>query len=93
MEVWSEEANACIDFARRHLSVVQRNESGQGSPLAVREVELAAQDQLTCELRDFVTCVREGKEPRVPGEAGLRALRVAERLLNRRDQRRLPRAA
>lgn len=93
MEVWCDEANACIDFARRHLCVVQRNESGQGSALAVREVELAAQDQLTAELRDFVACVCKDKEPRVSGEAALRALRVAERIVARRDQRRFPRAA
>ncbi|MSQ95333.1 MAG: Gfo/Idh/MocA family oxidoreductase [Gemmataceae bacterium] len=40
-----------------------------------------AQDQLTCELQDFVTCVRTGQTPRVSGKDGLAALDVAEQIL------------
>ncbi len=38
-------------------------------------------DQLTCELRDFVQCVRTGRRPRVSGEDGRAALALAERVL------------
>ena len=38
-------------------------------------------DPLTCELADFVTSIRTGRAPRVPGEAGLEAITVAERIL------------
>ncbi len=40
-----------------------------------------AQDQLTCELQDFVDCVRTGRTPRVSGTDGLAAIEVAERIL------------
>lgn len=38
-------------------------------------------DQLTRELAHFVHCVRTGAQPRVSGADGLRALRLAERVL------------
>jgi predicted dehydrogenase len=38
-------------------------------------------DQITAELEDFVDSIRSGRPPRVSGEQGLRALRVAERVL------------
>src|SRR5262249_48645828 len=40
-----------------------------------------AQDQLTCELTDFVRAVRTGTAPRVTGHDGRAALAVAERIL------------
>lgn len=40
-----------------------------------------AQDQLTCELQEFVGCVRTGQAPRVTGRDGLAALDVAEQIL------------
>lgn len=45
-------------------------------PLAVEP-----SDPLTCELNDFVTSIRTGRAPRVPGQAGLNAIEVAERIL------------
>ncbi|HVX11739.1 MAG TPA: Gfo/Idh/MocA family oxidoreductase [Pirellulales bacterium] len=45
-------------------------------PLAVE-----AEDPLSCELADFVTCIRTGRAPRVTGQAGLDALQAAERIL------------
>lgn len=40
-----------------------------------------AQDQLTCELQDFVRAVTTGTPPRVTGHAGRAALALAERIL------------
>jgi predicted dehydrogenase len=40
-----------------------------------------AQDQLTCELTEFVDCVRSGRRPRVTGAEARAALAVAERIL------------
>ena len=39
-------------------------------------------DQLTAELRHFVDCVKSGRAPRVPGEAGRDALALAHRVLD-----------
>lgn len=40
-----------------------------------------AGDPLTGELSDFVNAIRTGQAPRVPGQAGLNAVAVAERIL------------
>ncbi len=49
--------------------------------LQVEELELEEDEPLRAELADFVTAVREGREPRVTGEAGRRAVAAAERVL------------
>ncbi|MFL5241480.1 MAG: Gfo/Idh/MocA family oxidoreductase [Gemmataceae bacterium] len=38
-------------------------------------------DQLTRELEDFVRCLRTGAQPRVPGEAGCKAVALASRVV------------
>ncbi len=40
-----------------------------------------AQDQLTCELKEFVDCIQTGTDPRVPGAAGRDAVALADRIL------------
>ena len=54
--------------------------------LFTRHLELATidgrmQDQLSCELQDFVSCVHTGATPRVSGQDGLRAQTAAEAIL------------
>lgn len=49
--------------------------------LEMMTVDGKAQDQLTCELQEFVTCVQTGTTPRASGRDGLAALGVAERIL------------
>ncbi|MDO8834587.1 MAG: hypothetical protein Q7V01_03285, partial [Vicinamibacterales bacterium] len=50
----------------------------QGGPLAVRDSE-----PLRSELEDFVAAVREGRAPRVGGEAGRRAVDLAQQITAR----------
>jgi predicted dehydrogenase len=38
-------------------------------------------DPLTCEVTDFISCVRSGRAPRVAGQAGLDAVTAAEQIL------------
>ena len=47
----------------------------------VRELRFDDAQPLEIELKAFVACVRDGTPPVVPGEHGLRAMRVAERVL------------
>ncbi len=44
----------------------------------IERIHVPMMEPLMLELRHFVECVREGKESRVPGRDGLRALRMAE---------------
>jgi predicted dehydrogenase len=103
MQVWAAEGFACVDFARKHLTLVQPSDELRGRRLDprrldaaglallkaelherhLRPLELDCQggDQLTCELQDFLHCVRTGDRPRVSGEEGRDALALAERVL------------
>ncbi len=48
---------------------------------SVEQVKQAETEPLVVELESFVECVRERKEPEVPGEHGVRAMRAAEQVL------------
>eukprot|EP00913_Durusdinium_trenchii_P008916 g8382.t1 len=69
--------------ARPGADITELKEQVFGSFLAVDRPAVPKTDALTAELDDFITSVRTGKSPRVDGQAGLRALEVAEAILER----------
>ena len=52
-----------------------------GDLVEMETVRLGDEEPLKAELQSFVNCVREGRRPEVPGEDGVRAVRVAESVL------------
>lgn len=52
-----------------------------GRHLETLTIDGKAQDQLTCELKEFVSCIKTGDSPRVNGTAGRDAVALAERIL------------
>jgi predicted dehydrogenase len=96
MQVWGPEGHACVDFARRSLTLVQPTEQarrlppsapvrpGEGAATYLETLELSRVegDQLTRELQEFVLCVRTGARPRVRGEEGRDAVALAARVLH-----------
>ena len=44
----------------------------------VHELKVAPGDQITLELKDFVSAIRNNRQPKVTGEHGLDAIRIAE---------------
>ena len=103
MNVWGPEGYAGIDFARRHLTLMQpaahlrqgsidsrRLDATMAASLKaelfsrhvqVEEIALASVDQLTCELEEFVHCVRTGDRPRCDGQAGRDAVALGSAVL------------
>lgn len=53
-----------------------------GRHLETLHIDGHANDQLTCELRHFVDCVRHGTSPRASGSDGLAAVNLAEHILD-----------
>jgi predicted dehydrogenase len=49
---------------------------------SIQEVKLADEEPLARELQSFVECVQNGREPVVPGEHGVRAMKAADRILS-----------
>ncbi len=62
-------------------SLVRLKEDLFGRHLQVLELDRDQGDQLTRELQDFVRCVRERSTPRASGAAGLKAMALANRVL------------
>lgn len=48
---------------------------------SIQKVDLPAEEPLAKELESFLECVSAGREPVVPGEHGVRAMRTAEQVL------------
>jgi predicted dehydrogenase len=103
MQVWGAEGFACLDFAKKHLTLVQPSDELRrhrldprrldpaglarlkaelyGRHLQTLELDCQGGDQLTCELQDFLHCVRSGERPRASGEEGRDAVALAGRVL------------
>jgi predicted dehydrogenase len=82
MQVWGPQGHACIDFARRQVTLAQPAASPtRDRPLDVLELDRNQGDQLTRELQEFIHCVQTGDRPRVSGEQGLEAIALADRIL------------
>lgn len=110
MQVWGPEGFAGIDFARRHLTLMQpashlrqgwfdsrRLDPANlaslkaelfGRHIQVHELDLDGVDQLTCELEEFVHCVRTGARPRADAAAGREAIALASAVLDSLHQHR-----
>ena len=69
-----------IDFASQEVEVY-RLVPGEGRPMIQGgKLDVAQDEPLRCELRDFVDAVRSGRPPRVSAQAGREALALATRI-------------
>jgi len=81
MRLFQKDAYLSVDFQNRILSSYQRGEGEMfpGVPNFIpNEQSFESSDALLEEIRHFADCCIHGKTPRVPGEAGRRALAAAE---------------
>jgi len=74
MEVTTPGEYLHLDYLRERLTVWRRYHR--------EEVPVRQEEPLRAELRHFLACVRGEQMPRVPGEAGLEALVVAQRIVS-----------
>ncbi|MER3460595.1 MAG: UDP-N-acetyl-D-glucosamine dehydrogenase [candidate division GAL15 bacterium] len=74
IEVTTAEGCVYLNYLREHMAI----RSGRGR----WELPVRHEEPLRAELRHFLACVRGETTPRVPGEAGLEALEVAQRILS-----------
>jgi UDP-N-acetylglucosamine 3-dehydrogenase len=74
IEVVKADASMHLDYVRELMTI---RRGVQWEELPVRHEE-----PLRAELRHFLRCVRGEEAPRVPGEAGVEALEVAQRILD-----------
>jgi predicted dehydrogenase len=72
-----------LDYAKRELFTISVNDALQPS---FERVPVDAGDPLELEIADFVEACRTRRAPRVDGQAGLDALTLATRILEKIDQ-------
>ncbi len=81
LRIFQPDAYVTVDTLEHRLTVARREPragAGEGGPpIRVEERQFEQPDPLAAEIRDFVTCVREGRRPAVGGAEGRRALEVA----------------
>lgn len=73
-----------IDTQTQKMAVFTLGEGASEDPMSrirVREIELDRQDALEQEIKEFLSCVRERREPKVSGAQGRRALEVSLQIL------------
>jgi len=78
IRIFQPDAYISIDFAAQGVSLYRKLEEEGRLPFIVSEkLTIEPGDSLAEEIKSFLTAVKHGSPPPVPGEAGMRALKVA----------------
>ena len=104
LRIFEDDAYLSLDLQQKILTVIRRREGEPAPgqlPVTIEEQSLEPGDALRAEIQSFLDCIRTGRRPVVPGEAGLAALETAMRitdlveasLARRRAQRGMPDAS
>jgi len=82
IRLFQSDAIIAIDYAAQHISITRAVKAGEDGPgsLFDEEIEIEKKDSLLEEIRSFVDSCIKCAAPLVTGEAGKRALEVAERI-------------
>ena len=83
IRIFQRDAYISIDFAAQGVSIYKKIEEDGKIPYIVSEqLQIEPGDSLEEEIKSFLTAVRTHRKPSVPGEAGIRALKVALEITN-----------
>jgi predicted dehydrogenase len=83
IRIFQHDAYISIDFASQGVSVYKKIEEDGKIPYIVSEqLHIEPGDSLEEEIKSFLTSVEKNRTPSVPGEAGIRALKVALEITN-----------
>jgi len=83
LRIFEDDAYLSLDLQQKILTVIRKRASTEAPgplPVTIEEQSLEPGDALQAEIDSFLGCIREGRPPVVPGEAGLTALETAIRI-------------
>ena len=83
LRIFEGDAYLSIDLQQKILTVIRKRAPGETPgplPVTIEEQSLEGGDALKAEIESFLECIRTGRPPVVPGEAGLTALETAMRI-------------
>ncbi len=83
MRIFEDDAYLSLDLQQKILTVIRKRGPAEPPgplPVTIEEQSLDPGDALKAEIDSFLACIRDGRPPVVPGEAGLMALETAMRV-------------
>ena len=83
LRIFEDDAYLSLDLQQKILTLIKKRPASEAPgvlPVTIEEQSLEPGDALKAEIESFLDCVRTGKPPVVPGEAGLMALETAMRI-------------
>ncbi|MDA3792798.1 MAG: Gfo/Idh/MocA family oxidoreductase [Elusimicrobia bacterium] len=77
--VFQEDAYISLDYEKQDFVIYTKKRKKVTSPKDVKRIKpkVEKKEPLKAELKDFISCVREGRQPEVTGHQGLTALKLA----------------
>jgi predicted dehydrogenase len=83
LRIFEDDAYLSLDLQQKILTLIRKKDPHAPPgplPVTIEEQNLDQGDALKAEIDSFLECIRTGKPPVVPGEAGLMALETAMRI-------------
>jgi predicted dehydrogenase len=83
LRIFEDDAYLSLDLQQKILTVIRKRSGTEPPgplPVTIEEQSLEPGDALKAEIDSFLDCIRGGRPPVVPGEAGLTALETAIRI-------------
>jgi predicted dehydrogenase len=83
LRIFEDDAYLSLDLQQKILTVIRKRPQAASPgelPVSIEERSLEPGDALRAEIDSFLECIRAGRAPVVPGEAGLTALETAMRI-------------
>jgi predicted dehydrogenase len=83
LRIFEDDAYLSLDLQQKILTVIRKRAGSDAPgplPVTIEEQSLEPGDALKAEIDSFLSCIRDGRPPVVPGEAGLTALETAIRI-------------
>jgi predicted dehydrogenase len=96
LRIFEDDAYLSLDLQQKILTVIRKRaptEPPGPLPVTIEEQSLEPGDALKAEIDSFLNCIRAGRPPVVPGEAGLTALETAIRITEQVNRSLAERAA
>ena len=83
LRIFESDAYLSLDLQQKILTLIRKRPPSEPPgplPVTIEEQNLEQGDALKAEIESFLDCIRSGRAPVVPGEAGLMALETAMRI-------------